>query len=187
MFSKPFFPKLSTKQLVSLAMLMALSVVVSKFSIPIIPNQLVFSLTFIASAMIGAIGGPAYGFVALALIDLIDSMTGGTANFIIWWTLMEAVQGALYGFFFYGKSLSWTSKMDWAYVSLATLVIMIFGTFIFTPLLTQIYFKVPIAAQFIAGRWLKIFEIPVRVILTMLVLTQLQRLRDWRQLTGVEK
>ncbi|WP_019777003.1 ECF transporter S component, partial [Streptococcus sobrinus] len=72
MFSKPFFPKLSTKQLVSLAMLMALSVVVSKFSIPIIPNQLVFSLTFIASAMIGAIGGPAYGFVALALIDLID-------------------------------------------------------------------------------------------------------------------
>ena len=94
MFSKPFFPKLSTKQLVSLAMLMALSVVVSKFSIPIIPNQLVFSLTFIASAMIGAIGGPAYGFVALALIDLIDSMTGGTANFIIWWTLMEAVQGA---------------------------------------------------------------------------------------------
>lgn len=187
MFSKPFFPKLSTRQLVTLAMLMALLVVVSKFSIPIIPGQLTISLTFIIGAMIGAIGGPAYGFIALALIDIIDSLTGGTANFIIWWTLMEGAQGAFYGLFFYGKSLKWASKLDWCYVSLATLVIMLIGTFIFTPLLIQIYFKVPIAAQYLAGRWLKIFEIPIRVILTMLVLTQLQRLRDWRQLTGVEK
>lgn len=185
MFSKPFFPKLSTKHLVSLAMLMALSIVVGKLSIPIIPQQLVISLTFIVSTMIGAIGGPAYGFIILALIDMIDMMTAGTANFIIWWTLLEAVQGALYGFFFYRKPLSWTSKKDWVYVSVATLIIMGIGSFIFTPLLIQIYYKVPIAAQFISGRWLKIFEMPIRVILTMLVMTQLQKLRDWRQLTDI--
>ncbi|MGT2929886.1 folate family ECF transporter S component [Streptococcus dentasini] len=187
MFSKNYFPQLTTKQLVTLAMLVALSVAVSKFSIPIIPQQLVFSLTFLVSTMIGAIGGPLYSFICLGLIDIVDSLSGGTSQFIIWWTLLEAAQGALYGIFFYGKALSWHAKKDWLYVSLATLTIMLVGTFIFTPLLIQIYYHTPISVQYLAGRWLKIFEIPFRIILTMLVMTQLQRLRDWRQLTNTSQ
>lgn len=51
-------PPLTPKRLVSLAMLIALAFIVSKFSIPIIPQQLVISLTFIVNTIIGMIAGP---------------------------------------------------------------------------------------------------------------------------------
>ncbi len=70
---------------------------------------------------------------------------------------------------------------------MATLVIMLIGTFIFTPLLIQIYYGTPIIAQFIAGRWLKIFEIPMRVIITMAIIPALQRIPELRKLANISK
>ncbi len=181
------FPKLSVQRLVTLAMLIALSFIVGKFSISIIPQQLVVSLTFVVNTMIGMVAGPIWSFITLGLYDIVDNLSGGSGNFIIWWTLMEAVQGFFYGYFFHGKKLDWHNKKDWVHVTLATVVIMLIGTFIFTPLLIQIYFGTPIIAQYIAGRWLKIFEIPIRVILTMLVIPQLQRIPELRKLIGISK
>ena len=133
-------PKPTPKRLVSLAMLIALAFIVGKFSIPIIPQQLVVSLTFIVNTIIGMIAGPIWGFISLAILDVVDNLSSGEGNFIIWWTLMEAVQGFFYGFFFYGRELRWSSKKDWLHVTIATLITMLIGTFIFTPLLIQIYF-----------------------------------------------
>ncbi|MGT2755147.1 folate family ECF transporter S component [Streptococcus ovis] len=181
------FPKLSVQRLVTLAMLIALSFIVGKFSISIIPQQLVVSLTFIVNTMIGMAAGPIWSFITLGLYDIVDNLLGGSGIFIIWWTLMEAVQGFFYGYFFHDKKLDWHNKEDWVHVSLATIVIMLIGTFIFTPLLIQIYYGTPIIAQFIAGRWLKIFEIPIRVILTMLIIPQLQRIPELRKLVGISK
>lgn len=103
-------PKPTPKRLVSLAMLIALAFIVGKFSIPIIPQQLVVSLTFIVNTIIGMIAGPIWGFISLAILDVVDNLSSGEGNFIIWWTLMEAVQGFFYGFFFYGRELRWSSK-----------------------------------------------------------------------------
>lgn len=180
-------PRVSVQLLASLAMLIALTLIVEKFSITIIPKQLVVAFTFIVHTVIGMIGGPLWGFVSLFLIDIVDMLTKGGADFIIWWTLMEAVQGALYGFFFYGKKLDWNNKKDWVHVTVAMAVILLFGIFIFTPLLIQIYFGVPFVAQFIAGRWLKIFELPIRVFTTMALLPQLQRIPEVRKLAGIKK
>lgn len=178
-------PKPTPKRLVSLAMLIALAFIVGKFSIPIIPQQLVVSLTFIVNTIIGMIAGPIWGFISLAILDVVDNLSSGEGNFIIWWTLMEAVQGFFYGFFFYGRELRWSSKKDWLHVTIATLVTMLIGTFIFTPLLIQIYFGVPFWAQYVAGRWLKIFEIPLRIIITMLVVPRLQRIPELRKLANL--
>lgn len=179
--------KLELRQLITLAMLIALQLALSKLSIPIIPGQLVVSLTFITGALIGAVGGPLYGFIAFALLDLVDSFTGGTSQFIIWWTLMEAVQGAIYGFFFYGRSLNWSSKKDWLYTSLGVGLVMLVGTFIFTPLLLKIYTGTPIIVQYIVqGRLLKIFELPIRIILTMMVGSALQKIPEWRRLINAK-
>lgn len=181
------FPKLSVQRLVTLTMLIALSFIVGKFSISIIPQQLVVSLTFIVNTMIGMVAGPVWSFITLGLYDIVDNLSGGTGNFIIWWTLVEAVQGFFYGYFFYGKSLNWENKKDWIHVGIATAVVMLIGTFIFTPLLIQIYYGTPIIAQYIAGRWLKIFEIPIRIVLTMLIIPQLQRIPELRKLVSISK
>ena len=180
-------PKLTLKRVVSLAMLIALAFIVGKFSIPVIPQQLVISLTFIVNTIIGMIGGPIWGFISLGILDVVDTLSSSSAgNFIIWWTLMEAIQGFFYGLFFYGKPLSWSSKKDWLHVTIATVVIMLIGTFILTPLLIQIYFGVPFWAQYLVGRWLKIFEIPVRIIITMLVIPRLQKIPELRKLANLE-
>lgn len=187
---KTFFktPALSTQRLVTLAMLIAIAFVISQFVIRIIPNQLQITFTFLVNAVIGAIAGPIWGFVSLAVLDLSTIfLSPDAANFLPAWTLMEAATGFLYGLFFYGKELSWSSKKSWLYVSFAIMIIMLFSTFIMTPLLLQVYFKYDFAAQYIAGRWLKIFEIPIRIIATMAILPQLQRIPELRKLMGLTK
>ena len=178
-------PNLTPKRLVSLAMLIALAFIVGKFSIPIIPQQLVISLTFIVNTIIGMIAGPLWGFISLGMLDIVDNLSSGAGNFIIWWTLMEAIQGFFYGLFFYRRPISWSNKKDWLHVTIATVIIMLVGTFILTPLLIQIYFGVPFWAQYLAGRWLKIFEIPLRIIITMLVIPKLQQIPELRKLADL--
>ncbi|TWS95457.1 folate family ECF transporter S component [Streptococcus sp. sy018] len=175
-------PKMTSQRLVTLAMLAALAIVISKFSITVIPNQLVVGFTFIVNTIIGMVAGPIWSFITLALIDVVDNLSSGQGNFIIWWTLMEAIEGLLYGLFFHGHLLSKTKKQDWFRVTLAVLVIMLFSTFLMTPFLIQTYFGTPIIAQYLAGRWLKIFEIPVRIIAIMLLIPQLQKIPELRKL-----
>ena len=180
-------PKLSVNRLVTLSMLIAVAFILSQLTIRLIPGQLHIAFTFIADVVIGAIGGPFWSFISLGVLDLVTIfLSPDASNFIIWWTLMEATTGLLYGVFFYQKSLSWDSKSDWLYVTMATFAIMLFSTFIMTPLLIQLYFKVPFVAQFISGRWLKIFEWPLRVVVTMLVLPALQRIPSVRKLMGLK-
>lgn len=174
-------PKLTLKRLVSLAMLIALAFIVGKFSIPVIPQQLVISLTFIVNTIIGMIGGPIWGFISLGILDVVDTLSSSSGNFIIWWTLMEAIQGFFYGLSFIVSHCRVKQK-DWLHVTIATVVIMLISTFILTPLLIQIYFGVPFWAQYLAGRWLKVFEIPLRIIITMLVIPRLQRYLNYASL-----
>ncbi|MGT2933008.1 folate family ECF transporter S component [Streptococcus catagoni] len=179
-------PKLTVQRLVTLAMLIALTNIISKLSIPVIPQQLVISFTFITNSVIGMIAGPFWGFISLGLIDIVDNLSSGSGNFIIWWTVMEAIQGFFYGFFFYNHPLSISNKKDWLHLSLATIVIMTIGTFTITPLLIQIYYGVPFWTQFIAGRWLKVFEIPLRIIVSMLVFPPLQKIPELKKLTKLK-
>lgn len=187
---KPFFimPKLTTQRLVTMAMLIALAFIVDKFKLTLIPNQLVISFGFIVNAIMGAIAGPVYAFLAGALEDLLTMLlSSNAANFIPLWTVMDAFIAGLYGYFFYGKAISYHKKKDWIYVSIAITVITVLGSLILTPLLIQIYFKTPIVAQFIAGRWIKIFEIPLRIFVVMIVLPQVQRIPELRKLMGIHR
>ncbi len=180
-------PSLTTQRLVTLAMLIALAFVISQLDIRITP-QLQVTFTFLVNVVIGAVAGPIWGFVSLAILDLSTIFLSPDAvNFLPVWTLMEATTGLLYGYFFYGKALSWTSKKDWLYVTGATLVIMLFSTFIMIPLLIQIYFKTPFLAQYVAGRIFKVFEIPIRILAIMVLLPQLQRIPELRKLMGLKK
>ncbi|QGH00547.1 hypothetical protein EA456_08795 [Streptococcus dysgalactiae subsp. dysgalactiae] len=89
-------PKMSVQRLVSIAMLIALTLVISKFSIPVIPQQLVISFAFIGNTMIGMIAGPIWAFISLALVDVADNLASGSGNFIIWWTKNVRSTSCLY-------------------------------------------------------------------------------------------
>ncbi len=179
-------PKLTTQRLTTLAILVALALIVSKFSLSIIPKQLSVSFTFIVHAVIGMVGGPIWALISLAVVDVVDILTQG-GDFNPLWTIMEAAQGFFYGYFFFGKSLSWNKIKDWGHVTLAVVVVMLIGTFIFTPLLIQMMYGTSFIAQYVAGRWLKIFEIPIRVLILMFILPQLQRIPELRKLAEIKK
>lgn len=181
-------PKFGVRLLVVLAMLIAIRYILGHYySFWIVPNMLKVSLSFIANTLIGMIAGPWIATVVFVVNDVVTALNSGYA-FIIWFTLLEAVQGFLYGYFYYGKRLDIRSKKDWLYVLGATVVIMGIGTFFLTPLLIQIYQQVPISVQFFAqGRIFKILEIPFRVVVTMLLLPQLHRIPEVRKLMGVKK
>ncbi|MGT2716514.1 folate family ECF transporter S component [Streptococcus respiraculi] len=187
MFSKKS-PKLGVQLLVVLAMLIAIRYILGHyFSFWIIPQMLKVSLSFIANTLIGMLAGPWLAMIVFVVNDVLTALNSGYP-FIIWFTLLEAVQGFLYGYFYYGKKLDIHSKKDWLYVLLATSVIMGIGTFFLTPLLNQIYQHVPISVQFFAqGRIFKILEIPFRVVVTMILLPQLHRIPEVRKLMGIKK
>ncbi len=84
-------PKLTTQRLATIGMLIALSIVVDKFKLIIIPNQLVLSFSFIVNAIMGAITGPVYAFLTGAVEDIITMLlSSNAASFIPLWTLMDA-------------------------------------------------------------------------------------------------
>ena len=181
-------PKMTPQRLVTIAILIALAYVVDQFKITIIPNQLVVGFGFIVNAIMGSITGPVYAFLTGAVEDIITMLlSSNAANFIPLWTLMDAFLSGLYGFFFFGREISTQKKKDWLYVSMAVTTITVLGSLILTPLLIQIYFKTPFVAQFIAGRWIKVFEIPLRILVIMLILPQLQRIPELRKLMGIKK
>lgn len=181
-------PKLTTQRLVTIAMLLGLAFIVDKLKLTIIPNQLIISFGFIVNAIMGAITGPVYAFITGAIEDILTMLlSSNAANFIPLWTVMDAFISALYGLFFYGREISYDKKKDWIYVSIAVSIITILGSLILTPLLIQIYFKTPFWAQYVAGRWIKIFEIPVRIFVLMVILPQVQRIPELRKLMGLNK
>ncbi|MEW4353641.1 folate family ECF transporter S component [Streptococcus pneumoniae] len=180
-------PKFGVQLIVVLAMLIAIRYILGQyFSFWIIPNVLKVSLSFIANTLIGTIAGPIISLIVFVVNDVVTALNSGYP-FIIWFTVLEAIQGFLYGAFYYGKKLDSKNKKDWLYVILATTVIMGIGTFFLTPILNQIYQNIPISVQFFAqGRIFKIFEIPFRVVVTMILVPQLQKIPEVKKLMGLK-
>lgn len=180
------FPKLSPQLMATLAMLMALTYVLDLFTISVIPNQLQVGVTFIAKVLIGSIAGPWLSALVAIIYDILAFFLNNTGYSFIWgFTLVEALQGFLYGLFFFGKKLSLNNWKDWLYVIVATVITMGIGTFILTPILLHTYYQTPYAVIY-AARVYKVLEIPIRVLLIMLVLPFLQRIPEFAKLNKIK-
>ncbi|MBJ6745897.1 folate family ECF transporter S component [Streptococcus sp. 121] len=180
------FPKLSPQLMATLAMLMALTYVLDLFTISVIPNQLQVGVTFIAKVLIGSIAGPWLSALVAIVYDILAFFLNNTGYSFIWgFTLVEALQGFLYGLFFFGKKLSLNNWKDWLYVIVATVITMGIGTFILTPILLNAYYQTPFAVIY-ATRVYKVLEIPIRVLLIMLVLPFLQRIPEFAKLNKIK-
>ena len=178
-------PKLSVQLLVALAMIVALCFVLEKFSIFVIPRLLKLSPAFIGYTLMGSVAGPILSGLVSAVYDMLSFFFLSQGQpFIIWFTLIEALQGILYGYFFYGKELRFERKKDWLWVTLATIAVMGVGAFTLTPLALHLQYGVPFVALYATRAW-SVFEIPLRVVVTMLIVPQLQRIPELRKLMGL--
>ena len=178
-------PKLSVQLLVALAMIVALCFVLEKFSIFVIPRLLKLSPAFIGYTLMGSVAGSILSGLVSAVYDMLSFFFLSQGQpFIIWFTLIEGLQGILYGYFFYGKELRFERKKDWLWVTLATIAVMGVGTFTLTPLALHLQYGVPFVALYATRAW-SVFEIPLRVFVTMLIVPQLQRIPELRKLMGL--
>ncbi len=98
---RKIFPKLTTKRLVQLSMLIALNVVFSRFFSVMLTDSIKLSTTFIIMAITGAIFGPIWAGIAGVIADLIGIMLFPQGSgFFIGFTLSAFVDCFIYGYFF---------------------------------------------------------------------------------------
>ncbi|GHV98200.1 membrane protein [Lactobacillus nasalidis] len=94
--------RLELRELVLLAMVIAIKVVLEQFKVGNATLQV--GLGFIGSVMLGYLFGPWWGFAGGALSDLVSSaIFGNLGGFFIGYTLTAALGPMIYGFFLYKK------------------------------------------------------------------------------------
>lgn len=180
-----FFKSLTLQRSVFLAVLIALIIVAGEF-LTIGTGMWQIGPAFIVNTVTGAVGGPLWTAIAMAIADAIGALFFGKYGFFPGYTLSAFLVGIIYGLFFFRKRLSIERRQDWVYVSVAVIVIMLVDTVFFTSLWVSMTYKLPFKVA-ILQRLPLLLQIPLRVIVIMLVLPALQRIPQARKFFGLEK
>ncbi len=99
------FKKLSTRDLCFMAMLVAITLMLSAISGYLrIGDSIKFNISFISVYVGAAIYGPLAGGIIAAMADIISFLINPTGAFIPVFTLMEFVNGLLFGIFLFKNS-----------------------------------------------------------------------------------
>ncbi|WP_321388599.1 folate family ECF transporter S component [uncultured Enterococcus sp.] len=136
---------LETRKLTVLALLIAVIVVFTRF-FSYETQDLRVSLTFIPEALMAMLFGPFWSGIGSAIADgvgvILFPKTGG---YFPGFTLNAFIAGAIYGFFYYKKELTWFR------VIMATLLVTIINHFILTPLWLSLMYGIDLS---IIGWWI---------------------------------
>ncbi|HEM6508924.1 folate family ECF transporter S component [Streptococcus suis] len=179
-------PKLTVQLLTAIAMTLALVMVVENYFSIRISETLQVQFTFIPNTILGAIAGPVWAAVFAAISDPVFVLFSGQ-TVLFTWILIEAVSAFIYGWFFYQKPLNIKNKADdWLYVTGVVVLIQVVISFIMTPIALHFHFGTPWIVLY-SSRFIKaIFEIPLRIVVTMLVLPSLQKIPELAKLMGIK-
>lgn len=128
--------KLTVKQLCTLAMLIALTAVLSYFTANLrIGNSIKFTVSFISVYISGALFGPLLGGFVGAAADVISYFINPVGAYIWQFTFIEFIYGFLYGLIFYKngkiKKSGITDKTAGCLAAVAICVILQFAFNIF--------------------------------------------------------
>jgi ECF transporter S component (folate family) len=94
-----------TRNLVVMALMVALKIVLSQFSIYVTPTFRILSFAYLPGAMVSMLYGPLAG-VAFGLVgDVIGSLVKPAGPFFFGYTLSEMAAGLIYALFMYNKPL----------------------------------------------------------------------------------
>ncbi len=78
------------------------------------------------------------------------------------------------------------NKADWFYVAGVVVLIQIVISFIMTPIALHFHFETPWIALYSSRLIKAVFEIPLRIVVTMLVLPNLQKIPEFAKLMGIK-
>lgn len=179
-------PKLTVQLVAAIAICLAMVMVVENYFSIRLSETLQVQFTFIPNAILGAIAGPIWAALAAAISDPVFVLFSGQ-TMMVSFILIEAVSAFLYGWFFHGKPLDTKNGKDWLYVAAAMIVIQLVISFGLTPLALHFQFSTPLVALYSARLIKAVIEIPLRTLVTMLVLSNLQRIPEFRKLIGLKR
>lgn len=99
----------STQKLVLLALLVALNVVLGRFSIQLVPEVRLSVLGFLPIALGGMLMGPGCGAMVGALGDVVNYLlfTHAYGGYFPGYTLTAALSGAWYGYVLHKHNITW--------------------------------------------------------------------------------
>lgn len=107
MFKQSFKEFFSTRNLVTMAMLCAVNVVTSWFSIPL-SDTLKITFSFLSMSLIGYLYGPVCSMFCGFALDNIKFFIKPSGPYSPLWTIVEVAAGLLYGILLYKKEVTIT-------------------------------------------------------------------------------
>lgn len=161
---------LTTSEMTLLALLLALTFILSSFGIN--SRYITFTLAFLPIIFIARIGGPFWTAVLLSMNDiLLDLFHGWPLNPLF--TVSATVSGLIYGIFYYQRKLSTKSFKDWAGVlgitGLITLISTIFLNSFALSIQNNLSFKLLLLLSLP-----NLFAIPLMTVIILLVIPMIQ-------------
>lgn len=161
----------NTRKLCTAALLIALSIVLQKISLIIVPGLKV-QITFIVASLSGVLLGPVLNALRGAVADLLGYVIAPEGAFYIGYTVQSAFAAFLYSLFFYRK------KITFPRVILGKGAISLFSNAIFGSTLKVIYYTevrtfVAFLLAFTASLAKQILLFPAEVVIILLVFNSL--------------
>lgn len=102
--------KISTQMITVMALLIALTVVLSNI-LGIETQLLKVTFAFVPQMVMGMLFGPFWTAVGAVIADLIGNTMFAKAPFFIGFTLNKIIAGLIYGYFFYNKKVTWKNTI----------------------------------------------------------------------------
>ncbi|MGM9902850.1 membrane protein [Enterococcus sp. 10A9_DIV0425] len=129
--------RLDARMIAIMGLLIALMVTLSRlvaFETPFLK----VSMTFVPQVIMGILFGPFWTGIGSVLADIVGMALFPKSLFFIGFTLNAFIEGAIYGFFFYRKEVTWKNSI------LATLSVTVIISLILTPLWLALMYQVPL-------------------------------------------
>ena len=151
--------RLDARMIAIMGLLIALMVTLSRL-VGIETPFIKISVTFIPQVIMGILFGPFWSGIGAVLADLVGMALFSKSAFFIGFTLNAFIEGAIYGFFFYRKEITWKNAI------LATLSVTLIINLFLTPLWLALMYHVPLFSWVVwAPRLLKtVIWLPIQSI-----------------------
>ncbi len=152
---------LDARSITTMALLIAMMVTLSRL-LGIETQFLKVSFTFIPEIIMGMLFGPLWTGIGSVIADFIGMALFSKAAFFIGFTINAFLEGAIYGYFFYKKEITWKNSIQSV---LATTILI---NLILTPLWLAMMYHVPLNSWLIwAPRLIKtVIWIPIQIVIT---------------------
>ena len=151
--------RLDARMIAIMGLLIALMVTLSRL-VAIETPFIKISVTFIPQVIMGILFGPFWSGIGAVLADLVGMALFSKSTFFIGFTLNAFIEGAIYGFFFYRKEITWKNAI------LATLSVTLIINLFLTTLWLALMYHVPLFSWVVwAPRLLKtVIWLPIQSI-----------------------